>query len=211
MFFDRVEAGTFLAEKLLKYQGENAVILAVPRGGLPIGAVIAKKLKLPLEVILTKKLGHPQNKEYAIGAVSLKGLILDNQAADISMEYILKETQKIRTLLSQKREQYYKNRKSPKIKGKIAIIVDDGVATGNTLLATAQLVLEELPSRIIIAIPVGPPSAILKLRSSSFIDEVICLEQPENFHGVGEFYEIFEQVTDAEAIDLLKLKNIEQQ
>lgn len=207
MFTDRLEAGRLLSEELKSYKGKNAIILAVPRGGLPIGVILAKNLKLPLEVVLIKKIGHPLNKEYAIGAVSLRNVILDKQAKDISMDYIMGETQRLRGILAERQNQFYKNRKPRKIKNKIAIIVDDGIATGNTILATAQLVYEESPSRIIIAVPVAPHSTILKLSSSSYIDEVIYLEQAFDFRGVGEFYENFEQVSDKEALRLFELLN----
>lgn len=205
MFTNRYEAGRLLAEELISYKGKNAIILAVPRGGLPIGAVLAKQLRLPLEVVLIKKIGHPFNKEYAIGAVSLTNIILDKQAADISLDYILEETHKLRAILTERHKRFYKTRKPGKIKNKIAIIVDDGIATGNTILATAQFVYEESPSKVIVAVPVAPRSTILKLTSSAYIDEVICLEQPPDFRGVGEFYEDFDQVSDEEAINLFNM------
>lgn len=207
MFKNRTEAGKLLAKRLSAYKGKKAVILAIPRGGLPIGAIIARELELPLEVVFIKKLGHPLNSEYAIGAVSPTNIILDKQAGDISMEYIEKETQRLRSLLAQRQRQFYKNRKPLKIKNRIAIIVDDGIATGNTILATAQLVYEESPSKIIVASPVAPLSTVLKISSSSYIDEVICLQQPSDFNGVGQFYEDFEQVGDEEAIQLFEMLN----
>ncbi|AVR45573.1 phosphoribosyltransferase [Christiangramia fulva] len=207
MFKNRQEAGKLLFDKLKNYKAQNAVILAIPRGGLPIGVILAKELKLPLEVALIKKIGHPLNKEYAIGAVSLNNIILDNQAADISLDFILNETKRLRAVLTERESEFYKNRKPLKLKGKIAIIVDDGVATGNTILATAQLVHEESPSKIIIAIPVAPMSTILKLSASTYIDQIICLEQSLDFGGVGEFYENFDQVSDKEAFRLFKMFN----
>lgn len=207
MFTNRFEAGRLLAEKLKEYRGKEAVILAVPRGGLPLGAILADSLALPLEVVLIKKIGHPLNKEYAIGAASLTHIILDKQAADISMEYITTEIQKLREVLLARQKKFYKNRKPRKLKDKIAIIVDDGIATGNTILATAQLVHEESPAKIVVAVPVAPNSSIMKLESSAFIDDVICLEQPLSFHGVAQFYENFEQVEDKEAVELFERFN----
>lgn len=204
MFTNRIEAGRLLSKELESYKAKNAIILAVPRGGLPIGVIIAKQLELPLDVVLIKKIGHPFNKEYAIGAVSLNHVILDNQASGISRDYITEETKRLRTILKERYEQYYTNRKPRILKNRTAILVDDGIATGNTILATAQLVYEESPSKIIVAVPVAPRSSILNLVSSSFIDEVICLEQPPVFHGVGEFYENFEQVSDEEAVNLFE-------
>lgn len=207
MFTNRAEAGRLLANRLAVYKHKKAVILAVPRGGLPIGAVLAKELELPLEVVLIKKIGHPLNKEYAIGAVSLNHIVLDKQAADISMDYIISETKCLRAVLTERKNEFYKNRKPHKLKNKIAIIVDDGIATGNTILATAQLVHEESPSKIIVAVPVAPLSTVLKISSSSYIDEVICLQQPMDFRGVGEFYENFAEVSDEEAIKLFEMCN----
>jgi len=207
MFRNRLEAARLLSEELISYKGKNAVIIAIPRGGLPVAGVLAQQLNLPLEVVLIKKIGHPSNKEYAIGAVSLTNIILDEQAADIPMNYISDETHRLRTILTKRLKQYYGNRKPREIKDKIAIIVDDGIATGNTILATAQLVREESPSKIIVAVPVAPRSTILKLSSSLFIDEVICLKQPTVFHAVGEFYEDFDQVSDEEAIKLFEMYN----
>lgn len=204
MFKDRIEAGILLSQELNSYKEKNAVILAIPRGGLPIGVILAKELKLPLEVMLIKKIGHPFNKEYAIGAVSRNNIVLDKQAADVSMEYITEETNRLRGILNERYKKFYKNRKPCKLEKKIAIIVDDGIATGNTILATAQLVHEESPLKIIVAVPVAPRSSVLKLASSRYIDDVICLEQPPVFHGVGEFYENFDQVSDEEAINLFE-------
>lgn len=207
MFKNRLEAARLLSKELTSYKGKNAVVIAVPRGGLPIGKVLAQELDLPLEVVLIKKIGHPSNKEYAIGAVSLTNIILDEQAAEIPMNYIKEETNRLRTMLNKRHKQYYSNRKPRIIKDKVAIIVDDGIATGNTILATAKLISEESPSKIIVAVPVAPSSSILYLTSSLFIDEVICLEKPSNFHSVGEFYENFDQVTDEEAIELFEMNN----
>lgn len=207
MFTNRTEAGRLLANRLAAYKHKKAVILAVPRGGLPIGAVLAKELELPLEVVLIKKIGHPLNKEYAIGAVSLNHIVLDKQAADISIDYIINETKRLRAILAERVDEFYKNRQPLKLKNKIAIIVDDGIATGNTILATAQLVHEESPSKIIVAVPVAPLSTVLKISSSSYIDEVICLQQPMDFRGVGEFYENFAEVSDEEAIKLFEMCN----
>ena len=108
MFFDRNEAGSLLVNKLQKYRSENAIILAVPRGGVPLGYIIAKELNLPLEIILSKKIGHPFHKEYAIGAVTLKSRILSEAANGISINYIEEETKKIRELLKKRYNKYYK-------------------------------------------------------------------------------------------------------
>ncbi|MGB5275266.1 MAG: phosphoribosyltransferase family protein, partial [Flavobacteriaceae bacterium] len=199
MFRDRIDAGIQLADKLAEYKNQKVVVLAIPRGGLPIGAIVAKALKAPLDVALSKKIGHPYHKEYAIGAVSMEDMVLTDSKG-ISKEYLEEETARIRKKLRAREAQYYQNRKPWPLKGKTVIIIDDGIATGNTLLVTVDLVSHQNPDKIIVAIPVAPESGILKLKGNPNIDEVICLEVPHHFQAVGQFYEAFEQVSDKEAI-----------
>ena len=202
MFKDRIDAGTQMAEKLLKFKNEKVVVLAIPRGGLPIGAIVAKALNAPLDVALTKKIGHPNHKEYAIGAVSLKDMVLTDSKG-VTQGYIIEETKRIRKKLQQRYDQYYNKRSPQNIEDKTVIIVDDGIATGNTLLATIELVSKQSPKKIIVAIPVAPSSALKKLESTAKVDEVICLQVPFNFQAVGQFYDEFGQVSDKEAISTL--------
>ncbi len=204
MFKDRNEAGYLLAHELEKYRGTNAVILAIPRGGVPIAYIIVRSLNLPLEVILSKKIGHPYHKEYAIGAVTLKSRILSDAAAEVSPDYIEEETQRIRDLLKKRYEEYHGNKEPLQLKDKILIIVDDGIATGNTILSTIKMLHDENPKKIVVAIPVAPPNAIIKLQNTPFIDEIICLSTPTHFQAVGQFYENFNQVDDSEVFQLLK-------
>ncbi|SKB26383.1 phosphoribosyltransferase [Maribacter arcticus] len=206
MFEDRNDAGTQLAKKLTKFKEENVVVLAIPRGGLPVGAQVAKSLQAPLDVVLTKKIGYPTNKEYAIGAISLESIVLTN-AMGIEKSYIDQETARIRKTLRERYNQYYKHQSPANLKNKTIIIVDDGVATGNTLLATIELVYKQNPSKIIIAIPVAPASAIYKISNTENVDEVICILIPDNFRAVGQFYKNFEQVTDQKAIQILEKTN----
>ncbi|MBC8755876.1 phosphoribosyltransferase [Kordia sp. YSTF-M3] len=196
VFKDRIEAANLLADKLETYKGKNAVILAIPRGGVPLGYIIAKQLHLPLEVVLSKKIGHPFHKEYAIGAVTLKSQVLSDAAKEISKIYIEEETKKIRTLLTNRYQDYYGNKEPQDLKDKILIIVDDGIATGNTILSTIEMLHDEQPKRIVIAIPVSSQSALQKLKNTPFVDEVICLSTPVNFRAVGQFYKNFDQVDD---------------
>ena len=203
MFRDRIDAGIQLADKLAEYKNQKVVVLAIPRGGLPIGAIVAKALKAPLDVALSKKIGHPYHKEYAIGAVSMEDMILTDSKG-ISKEYLEEETARIRKKLRAREAQYYQNRKPRPLKGKTVIIIDDGIATGNTLLVTVDLVSHQNPDKIIVAIPVAPESGILKLKGNPNVDEVICLEVPHHFQAVGQFYEAFEQVSDKEAIRILE-------
>jgi len=206
MFKDRIDAGTQLAEKLLAFKSQNVVVLAIPRGGLPLGAIVAKALNAPLDVALTKKIGHPYNKEYAIGAVSLENIILSD-AIGVTKGYIEEETVRLRKKLKERHKQYYKNNEPQNLKDKTVIIIDDGIATGNTILVTIELVKMQNPNKIVVAIPVAPPSTVRKLEASSEVDEVICLETPYNFHAVGQFYQEFFQVSDQEAVNLLEESN----
>ncbi|GAA4281666.1 phosphoribosyltransferase [Gaetbulibacter aestuarii] len=205
MFTDRIQAGHLLAAALGDYKNTNSVVLAVPRGGLPIGAIIARALNLPLDIVLTKKIGHPYNREYAIGAVSLKSKILDPEASrSVSPAYIQEEIKHLRTALKDKMNLYYQGDEPLKLKGKTLIVVDDGIATGNTILATVKLLAKEKPKAIIIAIPVSSKSALTKLQNSNDVSKVVCLLQPDNFYAVGAFYQDFSAVSDMEAIQLLK-------
>ena len=203
MFRDRTDAGQQLAEKLLPYKNKKALVLAIPRGGLPVGAEVARALKAPLDVSLSKKIGHPYNKEFAIGAVSLEGSII-NETIGVPDHYLEEETERIRNTLREKAKLYYKNAKPHSLKGRSVIITDDGLATGNTMLATIELVANQNPAEIIVAVPVAPPSAIEKLEKSPFLDEIVCLKTPMNFRAVGQFYEEFFAVNDEEAIRILE-------
>ncbi|MFZ2432310.1 MAG: phosphoribosyltransferase family protein [Lutibacter sp.] len=210
MFTNREKAGNLVAEKLLQYKGnKEAVIVTIPRGGVVTGYAIAKKLDLPLEIVLSKKIGHPFNKEYAIGAVTLKNSILSDAALEVSQVYIHDETEQIRKLLKQRHESYYGDRKPMDLKDKIVILVDDGIATGNTMISCIQLIEMQKPSKIIVALPVAPPSAFKKIKEMDEVDEAICLSTPINFQAVGQFYEEFNQVDDKEVIELLKKANEE--
>ncbi len=207
MFEDRIDAGKQLAQKLAAYKDKKVLmILAVPRGGLPLGAILAKALNAPLDVALSKKIGHPYNKEYAIGAVSLESVVLGN-ATGIPKSYIEEETKLIREKLKKRYADYYKNRAPQSLKDKIVIIVDDGIATGNTIKATAELVHAQKPLKTIVAVPVAPIAAIENLKRYSYIDEVVCLNTPSNFQAVGQFYRDFGQVSDEEAIGILNSFN----
>lgn len=203
MFKDRIDAGIQLAHKLLPYKDKEVVVLAIPRGGLPIGVIVAKTLQAPLDVALSKKIGHPFNREYAIGAVSLENIILKD-VSGVHKSYIAEETERIREKLKKRYQQYHQSRQPEDLKDKVVIIIDDGIATGNTIRVTAELVRAQKPKKVIVAIPVAPGSAIISLEGSSHIDQVICLQTPSDFMAVGQFYEVFDQVSDEEAIKLLK-------
>jgi len=202
---DRKEAAILLSEKLEKYQGSDAIILAVPRGGVPIGYEIAKNLHLPLDVILSKKIGHPLNKEFAIGAVSLDSSFIDNHP-EISTAYIESETKKLRESLQDKYNLYMGDRKPADVTGKTVILVDDGIATGNTLLACIAMLRKNKPQKIIVAVPVVPFDTVKVFQQKA--DEFIYLIASKDFRGVGGFYEDFEQVNDDEVIRMLLVANL---
>ncbi|WP_298369413.1 phosphoribosyltransferase family protein [uncultured Lutibacter sp.] len=204
MFTNRTEAGNLLAKELMSYSNnKNVIIVAIPRGGVPVGAAIAKKLNAPLEIVLSKKIGHPLNKEYAIGAITLKNSIITNNIKGVSKLYIDKETQRIRDLLQNRYQWYYGNSKPKTFNNKTIIVVDDGVATGNTLISSIQLIEREKPSEIIVALPVAPTNAIRRIKESTTVTNIICLLTPVNFKAVGQFYKDFNQVSDNEVIEIL--------
>ncbi|MEJ2585317.1 MAG: phosphoribosyltransferase family protein [Robiginitalea sp.] len=208
MFRNRTEAGYLLAGELLKYRGEPVVVMAIPRGGLPLGAIIAESLHAPLDVALTKKIGHPFNREYAIGAVSRNQIVL-SKPEGVSKDYIDSETIRLRKQLEERHRMFHRKKDPVPLKGKRVVIVDDGIATGNTLRVTIALIAAESPDKIIVAIPVAPPEALRRIRDMGEVDEVICLETPHNFHAVGQFYEDFDAVTDEEALEIFEQENPE--
>jgi len=208
MFKDRTDAGLLLVKKLSNYHNnKDAVVVTIPRGGIPLGYVIAKGLHLPLELVLSKKIGHPLHKEFAIGAVTLTDRILSDAANDISRIYIEEETSRIRTILKERQDGYYDTRKPISFKNKIVIVVDDGVATGNTLMSSIKLIEKQKPSQIIVALPVGPPSVIEKIKNIPYVNDTICLLVPENFRAVGQFYKNFDPIKDNEVVTLLEKAN----
>lgn len=209
MFTNREEAANLLAKKLKKYKNSDGIVLAVPRGGVPLGCIISEQLNLPLDIVLSKKIGHPLHKEFAIGAVTLKSRILSEGIAEVSKEYIENETQIIREVLQKHYADYYENKKPQQLKNKIIIVVDDGVATGNTILASIAMLHNDKPKKIVVAIPVAPSKALSKLQSSPFIDEVICLATPRNFQAVGQFYKNFDPINDVKVTKLLRKREKE--
>lgn len=209
MFTDRFEAGMLLAQKLKQYKNTEAIVLAIPKGGVPIGYVVAKQLHLPLEIVLSKKIPHPIDKEFAIGAVTLKSRILSDAASEVSSNYIEEETLKLRKSLSEQYQKFYGKKTPLELKEKVLIVIDDGIATGNTILSAIEMLHKENPKKIVVAIPVSSQSAMQALENAAIIDEVICLSVPNMFRAVGQFYENFDQVEEAEVKILLNKKTIE--
>lgn len=205
-FKDREEAGQKLAEKLEKYAGKkDVVIYALPRGGVVIGKEVAKKLGCSLDVLIIKKIGHPFSEEYAIGAVSERGNVFFNEQEllNIDKEWLQKEVEKKKGEAKARRELYLKYSQPINPEGKTAIIVDDGVATGLTILAAIKEIKSKKPKKLIVAVPVSPKDTADKI--SEQVDEFISLSIPKMFLGaVGAYYNNFNQVSDQEVIGLLR-------
>ncbi len=204
MFHDRTHAAFQLAQALKKYQRSNAIILAIPRGGVPMGYTIAHQLELPLEVVLVKKIGHPANPEYAIGSVSSTELILSDTEG-ISDEYIKREIKRLRKVMQEKYERFMNGRSPTDLKGKIAILVDDGLATGNTMLACIDHIRKSEPLKVVVAVPVSSTSAHNKVQRKA--DELVCLFTSADFYAVGQFYENFAEVSDESVTQWIEKAN----
>ncbi|WP_455169305.1 phosphoribosyltransferase [Aegicerativicinus sediminis] len=205
MFANREEAGILLSQKLINYRNnEDAVIVSVPRGGVPIGYVLHQKLNLPMELLLSKKIGHPFLKDYIIGVVSRDFTVLDPlTSAAVSGSYINNEVERLRKQLKLRYNGYYKLYKSINLKNKTVILVDEGAVTGNTLLYSIQLIQQKHPKEIIIAIPVAPISTLRKIEHLKLVKSTICLHSPNEFRTVGQFYTDFKSITDNEVFSIL--------
>jgi len=202
IFENRADAGRKLAEKLSGYKTENSVIFALPRGGIPVGREIAKKLKSPLKILVVRKLGAPLNPEFAIGAIAPgKIRILDQETIDylkISAEEIAEIEGKERQELKRRVKKYHSRNCLQNIKNKTVILVDDGIATGMTMKAAVTAVLVKNPKKLIITVPVCAREAAEELKNLA--DGFVCLSTPENFSAVGEWYQNFPQLTDEETM-----------
>lgn len=207
MFTDREDAGRQLAQKLEHYRGTDAVVLALPRGGVVIGYEVTHALDLPLDIIVVRKIGHPSSPEYAIGAVGVSDSAIFNQteAAAIDTQWLKREIERERQEARRRDTLYRGGRKAMPIAGKIAIVVDDGIATGLTMRLAVRVIKAHGPAKIVVAVPAAPPESIRDLEGER-VDEIIVLEPPELFPGaVAGLYERFEQVEDEEVIRLLKV------
>lgn len=206
LFRDRHEAGKLLAQKLLEFKGNpDAIVLGIPRGGVVVAYEVAKALGLPLDVFIARKIGAPGNPELAIGAVASDGtVILDELSINfmgVPKRYIEKEIERQKEEIRKRLLTYRGGREGYSLQGKIVILVDDGVATGATTIASLRAIRASNPSQLILAVPVAPPDTVEKLRREA--DKVICLHTPSPFWAVGAFYLNFEQTTDEEVQALL--------
>lgn len=204
VFADRAQAGKLLAESLKKYVNKNVIVYALPRGGVVIACEVAKKLKAPLDLLIVRKISHPINREYAIGAISENGQTVFNEAETetISQDWIEEEIHNQKTEIERRQLIYRDGKSALPATGKIAIIIDDGIATGLTMKAAIKELKNQNPQKIVVAVPITPPDVaeILKIQS----DEFISLEIPKNFLGaVGAYYAYFPQVSDEEVINLI--------
>lgn len=212
MFFtDRIHAGRELASALSDYSvkqdvlREKVIVLALPRGGVPVAAEIADKLALPMDILLVRKLGVPGHEEYAMGAIAAGGLIYLNQEVinmvRVSQAQIDKVIEREQVELSRRNDLYRSGKPPLDLEGKTVILVDDGLATGATMQVAVSALRNAGVGRVIAAVPVGAPDSCDALRPQ--VDELICLHEPEGFGGVGRWYRNFDQVSDTEVIDLL--------
>jgi putative phosphoribosyl transferase len=204
-FTDRNEAGNKLALALEDFKG-NGIVLAIPRGGVVVGYVIAEKLGLPLDVIIPRKIGAPNNPELAIGAVAEDGTaILDNNLIrylGVSTKFIIEETERQKQEIHRRLRLYRQDGGYPNVKGLDVIVVDDGIATGSTMKAALASVKNRGAHSVTVAVPVGPPKTIEELEKIA--DRVVCLYTPEFFQAIGQFYSDFSQTQDEEVIELLR-------
>ena len=205
-FRDRHEAGQFLAQKLLQYRDEpDIIVLALPRGGVPVAFEVAKALEAPLDIFLVRKLGVPGHEELAMGAVADGGVVVLNEDVvgplnipeDIIDDAIRRES---RTIQKQ-RANYRDGQPAPSIQGRTVILVDDGLATGSTMRAAVAALRKKRPERLIIAVPVGAPDTCAELGSEA--DEIICAIMPQHFVAVGLWYDDFSPTSDGTVRALL--------
>lgn len=206
-FRDRHEAGQLLAKELVTLRGrEDVIVLGVPRGGVVVAYEVARALGVPLDIYITRKIGAPQNPELAIGAVASDGtLVLDHDLIErigVPDTYVREETTRQRQEIKRRMAAYRGSRPAMDMQGKTVVLVDDGVATGATTLASLRAIRTSQPAKLILAVPVGPEDTIQVLSGEA--DQVICLYTPDLFWAVGAFYDVFDQTSDAEVIQLLQ-------
>jgi putative phosphoribosyl transferase len=206
-FSNRVEAGKRLAAALIQYRSEDPVVLALPRGGVPVGAEVAAALNAPLDLILVRKIGVPYEPELAMGAVvdGNSPVIVRNDdvigAVGISEEEFEAICREEMAEIERRRERYLGKRKPVAIAGRTAIVVDDGIATGATTRAALAATRQRKPRKLVLATPVAPADTLNRLRSE--VDDLVCLESHHYFGAIGAYYRDFRQVTDEEVIALL--------
>ena len=205
-FRDRTEAGRQLAEKLDKYAGRaDVIVLGLPRGGVPVAYEVAKRLHAPLDVFIVRKLGVPGFEELAAGAIASGGARVLNEDVMRAIPYAHEAIEAVtarETAELERREQIYREgRAPPELRGRIVILVDDGLATGATMRAAVKALRQRSAAKIVVAVPVGPPDTCHELEQES--DETLCLSAPAFFQAVGQYYEDFSQTSDDDVRELL--------
>jgi len=208
LFTDRSEAGRVLARRLLRFKDERPVVLALPRGGVPVGFEVARALDAPLDLVLVRKIGAPFQPELAIGAVvdgSRSETVLNDEMLrefQIPKSYVAEQSARELQEIERRRELYLAGRARAPVEKHTAIVVDDGIATGATMEAALHATRRADPKRLVLATPVAPPDTIERLRAQA--DEVVCLATPRLFDAIGSFYDDFRQLSDEEVVDLLR-------
>lgn len=209
MFKNRIEAGRKLAKLLEGFKDKDVVIYALPRGGVIVGAEIAEALQAPLDLIITRKIGHPNNPEYAIGAIAENGHLVSDKEKILSIDeqYIKEEAEKQTKEVKRRKEAYLKGRLTTSCKGKIAILVDDGIATGLTMKAAIyELQTHYQPSKIIVAVPVAPRGIAEELKREGVT--FVAIDIPEDFLGaIGTYYQDFSAVSDEDVTRIMRKIN----
>jgi putative phosphoribosyl transferase len=204
-FADRAEAAEALALRLQDYQGRHPLILAIPRGAVPMGKIIAERLKGELDVVLVHKLRSLFNPEFAIGSIDESGWTYINPFAEEESQtngFMAMEKSRQLEILKQRRAQYTPSRQPLDPSARIAIVVDDGLATGATMIAALHAVRAKNPAELVCAIPVAAPDSLARV--TPFADKVVCLHAPRNFAAVSQFYRHFRQVDDEEVCSILR-------
>lgn len=205
-FRDRADAGQRLAEALDAFAGDDAVVLGLPRGGVPVAFEVADGLGLPLDVVVVRKVGAPNNPEFGVGAVGEEGVVLLNHATLDRLGLREKDLQAAvedeQAELQRRLDRYRRGRPATEVKGRTALLVDDGVATGGSAKAAIRVLRERGAGKVVLAVPVGPPETIADL--DQVTDEVVCLETPASFMAVGTWYRDFGQTRDEEVVELLE-------
>jgi putative phosphoribosyl transferase len=214
-FIDRTDAGRQLAKALARYKAQRPVVLALPRGGVPVAAEVATVLDAPLDLILVRKIGVPFQPELAMGAVvdGGKPVIVRNEdvisLTGVSEQEFNATCDQQLAEIERRRKLYLGDRPHPQIAGRTVIVVDDGIATGATTRAALQAIRMRKPSKLVLAVPVAPTESLKELRGEA--DEIICLEDYEDFGAIGLFYSDFAQVSDTEVIEILARHQIKSQ
>jgi putative phosphoribosyl transferase len=203
---DRAEAGELLAQRLASYAGrDDVIVLALPRGGVPVGFIVAERLDVRLDVLLVRKLGFPGQEEFAMGAIASGGVcVLHDDAVQryhISPAEIEQVRQRESLEIARREKLYRAHRPAPQLQQQVVIVIDDGIATGATMFAAIQCLRHFHPARIVVAVPVAPPETCQQLKAE--VDEVICPRMPDPFYAVGNWYRHFGQTSDEEVQSLL--------